>query len=179
VDFKTIAQNMYPYWILGALVISAVIIAGKKHLLRVEAKPVLKWIIFLGVVTSWRLLLTKLVGYSGVHTSTQGVAMIPPIASLTVFWEDACHGLPILLLRDFIGTRKWWAKIINWSALLLVMTAFGLGHLYQSVWIALLLCFYIPYSVRCGRQYGFGTVMICHTLYDLVTLIFVKYFMGI
>ena len=176
-DLKTMAENMYPFWILGIMVIGAVIAAGKKHLLRVEMKPVVNWSIFLVLLTLWRMLVAKLSAYHGMH-GTEETFIIPWTASFTVFWEDACHGLPILLLRQLIGVHRWWAKILNWSLLILTMISFGMGHLYQGVLPALILCFYVPYSIRCGKKYGFGTVMVCHSLYDLVTLIFIQYLSG-
>jgi hypothetical protein len=169
---------MYPFWILGVLVILSVLKSGKKFLLRVKVKPVLKWCAFLIGLTVVRVALLKLAGYAGIHGPPQGLMMIPWAASLTVFWEDVCHGLPLVILQKLIGRKRWWAKALNSIALSIVMLSFGLGHLYQGPLVALLLCFYIPYSMKLGKQYGFGTVMVCHTLYDLVTFLFVKFFLG-
>jgi hypothetical protein len=168
---------MYPFWILGILVMWAVIAAGKKQLLKVEFKPVVKWCTFLALLTVWRIMMAKLASYNGIHDAEPFI--IPWMASFTVFWEDACHGLPVLLLRQLIGVHKWWAKILNFIMLAVTMFSFGLGHLYQGLVPAMILCMYIPYSIRCGKKYGFGTVMICHMLYDLVTLLFVQYLAGI
>lgn len=177
-DFKTIAEFMYPFWILGALVILSVIAAGQKRLLRVEAKPVLKWIGVLVCTTGFRIFLEKVLHFHGFFGPPKGLSLIPWTASFTVFWEDACHGLPLVLLRKMIGNTKKWAKAVNMSALILVMLSFGLGHLYQGLMVPILLAFYIPYSIKIGKEYGFGTVIVCHTLYDMVTFLFVKYFMG-
>jgi len=176
-DLKTIAENMYPFWILGVMVMGAVIAAGRKNLLRVETKPVINWSIFLVLLTVWRIMVAKFASYHGMQ-GTEETFVIPWAASFTVFWEDACHGLPVLLLRQLIGVHRWWAKILNFAMLLITMLSFGMGHLYQGVLPALILCFYVPYSIRCGKKYGFGTVMACHMLYDLVTLLFIQYFSG-
>src|ERR1700687_1431645 len=50
-EFKTIAELLYPYWLLGIAIIFAVICAGQKNLLRIEKKPVKKWISFLAFIT--------------------------------------------------------------------------------------------------------------------------------
>lgn len=175
-DFQTIATYMYPYWILGVLVIMAVIAAGQKHLVRVEARPVFNWCVFLIVMTAIRLFLLNCFGFQGITGPPIGLKMIPWTAALTVFWEDACHGLPLLILSNMIGDKKRWAKAVNALALVLVSISFGIGHLYQGPFVALLLCFYVSSSINYGKKYGFGTVMLCHTLFDLVTFLYVKYF---
>jgi hypothetical protein len=174
---KMIAEMMWPMWALGVLVFSAAMIAGKKKMLRVEKKPLLKWIGFLVFVTAIRMVMYKIASYNGIEGPKGGVTLIPPLASLTTFWEDLAHGFPLLILRQLIGNTKKWAKVANWAALILTMVSFGLGHTYQSVPIAMLLSFYIPYSVGCAERNGMGTVIIGHSLYDLVTLMFVQYFL--
>jgi len=177
-DFKTIAEAMYPYWILGTIVIGLVIAAGQKNLLRFELKPILKWMAFLVGITAWRYAMVKMLGTETLGDPNAGANMLPWTASLTVFWEDACHGLPLLVLRNLIGTKKWWAKAINYPLLLLTMFEFGAGHLYQGLFASILLSMYVPYSIRCGKKYGFGTVILCHMLYDATTMLFIKFMFG-
>ena len=178
-DFKTIAESMYPFWMIGTIVIAMVLAAGKKNVLRIERKPVLVWGACMVLLVGWRIFLDKVIGYHGSQMAVQGMLTIPWTASFTVFWEDACHGLPLLLLQDLIGKKKRWAKVLYGVVLTTIMVAFGLGHLYQGIFPALLLCMYIPYSVDVGRRYGFGTIIICHMLYDLSTLLFVHYLVGL
>ena len=177
-DFRTIAEFMYPYWILGALVMMAVVCAGQRRLLRIELKPILKWCLCLILITAIRLFLLNTFDYSGLFGKPTGLMMIPWVASFTVFWEDACHGLPLVILGSLIGTERRWARAVNKLAMILVSVSFGLGHLYQGPLVELILSFYVSYSVKYGKKYGFGTVIICHTLFDLVTFLFIKYFMG-
>jgi hypothetical protein len=143
----------------------------------VEAKPVLKWCGVLALTTCIRIFLEKVLHFPGLFGPPQGLNLIPWTASFTVFWEDMAHGLPLLILRNLIGYDKRWNKTINNIALTIVMLSFGLGHIYQGLLVPILLAFYIPYSVKVGKEYGFGTIAICHILYDLTTLLFVKYFM--
>lgn len=162
---------MYPYWILGILVIYAVWFSSNRYFLRITKKPIIKWIRFLAIVTLIRIILFKFL--LGAHLESPGVVIPLPIA-FTVFWEDACHGLPLALFKKMIGNNKW-LKPLYWVLMAIVMVEFGFGHLYQGVVPAMFLTLYVPYSVKMGEKHGFGTVMIGHILYDLATMLFVKY----
>ena len=175
-EFKTIAELLYPYWLLGIAIIFAVICAGQKNLLRIEKKPVKKWISFLAFITVFRFLLSKLLDFHGIG-SPNNFNFLPWYVSLTVFWEDVAHGLPLVILKKLIGT-KWWTNFIHLPLLAVVMIEFGLGHAYQGLFAMALLSFYVPYSMRVGTKYGFGTVILCHVLYDAATLLFVQYILG-
>lgn len=177
-DLKTFAEHMYPFWILGVMVLGLVIAAGQKHILRIERKPVLKWFAFLGIITAIRFLACKFFHLQGMGSSANQITALPPLVALTVWWEDLCHTVPLFIFRKLIGNNKWWTKLLHSILMTAVMVEFGLGHLYQSVLAAFLLSFYIPYTLKKGEQYGFGTIMICHVTYDFVTLIFVRYLLG-
>lgn len=172
-NFTTFASNMYPFWILGVVIMGITTAAGYKHLLRVEKKPIVKWGLFLFYVTLWRLFMSKILNFHGV-SNPQSISILPIATAFTVFWEDACHGLPLLILKKATKNRRW-AKPIYWILLLIIMTEFGLGHIYQGPLAAIVLSFYIPYSIKVGEKYGFGTVIFCHMMYDLVTLLFIHY----
>lgn len=173
-DLKTFASNMWPYWILGVMVMATVLAAGQKHLLRVEKKPLMKWIAFLGAITLWRFFITSIFPF---HAPSNMVTSMSPLIAFTVFWEDLCHSLPLLILRKLIGVNKW-TRPIHFLLMCIVMLEFGLGHLYQGPMAAFLLSFYIPYAVRKGDEHGFGTIMIGHMLYDFVTFLFVRHLLG-
>jgi hypothetical protein len=113
-----------------------------------------------------------------IKDAANNIKIIPLMATLTVAWEDCCHGMLLLLLRKWIGTQKWWTFPIHGIATLILMTEFGFGHLYQGLFAALLLSLYVPYSIRLGKQYGWGTVMICHTLFDFSTILTMKLLVG-
>ena len=172
--FKEFALRMYPFWILGILVIGAVIASGNKNLLRIEKSSVIKWVKFLMVITVLRTVLYKLMLHPYLDSAIKSAHFLPCTVAFTVFWEDAVHGLPLLILRKLIGVNKWTIPI-HFILTLLFMVEFGLGHVYQGPLMALILSFYIPYSVKLGDRRGFGTVMICHVLYDFFTLFFVKF----
>jgi hypothetical protein len=152
--------------------------AGYKILIRVEKPAILKFITFLGILTLYRVIIFTLFPHFGpFENSAHNVMQIPWPLTLTVFWEDACHGLPLLLLRHLIGTKKWtWP--IHGLATAMVMLEFGLGHVYQGLAAAAMLSLYIPYSIMMGKKVGFGTVMIAHTLFDLTTILTLKCLVG-
>lgn len=162
---------MYPYWILGILVMLAVISSGNANLIRIDKTALKKWILFLACVTVWRVLMTKLLHFNGLGYSKLLGPPLPVLTAFTVFWEDACHGLPLLILRKLVAGKKW-LKPLYYLALSAVMIEFGIGHLYQGVLAGFILALYIPYSIDKGEQYGFGTVMLGHMAYDLVTLLY-------
>lgn len=177
-NIKSLILTMYPYWILGAAVIWATIKAGYADAVRVEKKAIFNWLKFLGSITLYRIVLFKLFpNISMFRDAAHSILQIPWPMTLTVFWEDACHGLPLLLLQRLIGTKKWtWP--IHGILTALVMLEFGMGHVYQGLFAAILLSCYVPYSIKMGKKVGFGTVMVCHTLYDLVTILTLKLLIG-
>lgn len=169
---------MYPCWLLGAAVIWATVKAGYGNLVRVERPAIMNFVRFLCVVTLYRIALFKLFPHAHmIEEAGKNLSLIPWPLTLTVFWEDACHGLPLLLLRQFLGTKKWTWPIHGFLTLM-VMLEFGLGHVYQGLLPAALLSLYVPYSIRLGKKYGFGTVMLGHTLWDLSTIISIKFILG-
>lgn len=170
------ALTMYPYWIMGAFMVWATLRTRSKDLVRVEIPAVFNWVRFLITITFLRILVIKLFP-AQFHEATKDMTDIPWPLTLTVFWEDAMHGLPLVLIRRFLGTAKWtWP--IHGILMAIVMLEFGLGHVYQGVPAAMLLSLYIPVSMNLGKKYGFGTVMIGHTLYDLFTVLTLKMMMG-
>lgn len=178
-SFADIALKMFPYWIMGIFMLCAVYRSKYKDLLRVEWKPILKWTLFLCGLTIYRSLMFKYF-YDTIklHDASSGAMIIPWQMTLTVFWEDACHGLPLAIFSLYLGQDKIWKKILTWATVVLFMVSFGLGHVYQGYTAAIFLSFYIPYTFKKGQEIGFGTIMICHTLYDLVTILTLKMFLG-
>lgn len=177
--FKDVVLSMWQYWAMGGAMLAATAYAGYSEFIRVEKKAVVKFAMFMALVTLWRLIsMTFLLKIPAMRHAAENVTIIPIPATLTVFWEDACHGLPLLLVQTALGMDKLYKKIINYVILAVVMFSFGSGHLYQGTAASLMLMLYIPYSIRFGKKYGFGTVMICHTLYDLLTIVTIKYSLG-
>lgn len=177
-NFKQWALDMYPFWILGIGVICAVMSTKQKSLLRINKVVLLDWIRFLVTVTIIRFCLYKLFPSSFIFHSIKHANFLPFGVGLTVFWEDAVHGLPLLILRKLIGSGKW-AKKLHILLLCMFMVEFGIGHMYQGILQAVALSFYVPYSIKIGEKHGFGTVMIGHMLYDSFSMFFVRCLMGL
>ena len=180
-NLKEIALDLWPGWLMGLIMITMVLRSSYSALLRIEKKPILSWIGILVMSTALRMAVFYAFLKSGLPTDAikaklAGVSSIPWPAALGVFWEDACHSLPLVILGSMWPSK--WAMPLRIIALMIVMTAFGLGHIYQGLGAACLLAFYIPLSMKMGKKYGFGTVIICHTLYDLFTIFLVKWMVG-
>lgn len=176
--FLEFAQMQYHNWILGLLIMLVVYFSDYRNLLRVEWKPIVKWIKLIGILTVYRIIVFKIFeGNATLESMTSGAKTIPWEVSFTVFWEDAVHGLPLAILAIWLGMDKWWKKAIIWTAITVVAISFGLGHMYQGLLAAFLLSFYVPFTFKKGQEFGFGTVMICHMLYDLVTILTLQNFL--
>jgi hypothetical protein len=176
--FKEIALNMWPCWALGAYMLYATAKSQFKDLLRIEKKPLIKWSVFLLFLTVYRILTVKYLAETEMYKDAlKNVAVIPWQATLTVFWEDACHTLPLVLLRRMLGT-KWYMLPVHFLLLALVTLSFGSGHIYQGYIVSAFLMLYIPFTMKLGEKYGFGTIMAGHTLYDLSTILAIKWMLG-
>lgn len=179
-SIQEIILRMYPYWFLGLFMLYYTYNSKHRDLLRVDFKAVGKWTVFVCLLGLWRYFALKYLPMPGAIThGLQGVLLIPWQMTLTVFWEDMCHGVPLVLLERFLSKKKIkHSKWIMRLSTLVVMCSFGLGHLYQGMIAALMLSLYIPYSIKIGKEKGFGTVMICHTLFDLTTIISIRMALG-
>lgn len=177
--FQEMALRMFPYWIMGIFMLFVTYQSKHRDLLRFEWKPAMKFMGFLGILTAYRAIMFHFFSDNAtLQDMTSGAMIIPWQATLTVFWEDACHSLPLVILARALGNDKWWKKGLIWAAIAMVMVSFGLGHIYQGYIAAALLSFYIPFTFKKGQEVGFGTVMVCHTLYDLVTILTLQFFLG-
>ncbi len=177
--FQEIAIKMFPYWLMGFFMLFATYQSSHRDLLRVDFKAIAKWILILGGLTIYRyIVFTIFQDNPKLHDMVSGASMIPWQATLTVFWEDMCHTVPLVILSRWLGDDKLWKKALSWASIALVMVSFGLGHVYQGYFAALFLSLYIPFTYKKGQEVGFGTIMICHTLYDLVTILAIQTFLG-
>lgn len=177
--FTEMALRMYPYWILGLFMMYATYCSKYRNLLRIEWPKLTKFMFFLGFITIYRVIVFKVfAGHDFIRDATSGVTTIPLMATLTVFWEDCAHALPLAIFSLFLGMDSLWKKILTYLVITMVAVSFGLGHVYQGYFAAFLLSFYIPYTFKKGQEVGFGTVMIAHVLYDFITLLTVKNLLG-
>lgn len=177
--FTDFALHMYPYWLMGLFMLFITWKSGNKDLLRIELPVVKNWLRFMVIASLYRFVILKFAPHvlPGASEAIKNVTTIPWPATLTVFWEDACHCIPLVLLNRLIGD-KWYAAPVHFLAMGFVMLSFASGHLYQGIIPAIFLSAYIPFSVIVGQRRGFGTMMVNHTLYDFFTIVTLKMLVG-
>lgn len=173
-----VALDMWPCWALGILMLTLTWKSEYRNLIRVEPKGVLKFAKTLAMIIVLRMLMLKFIYPEAMVESARYMSHLIPWQSLLgTFWEDACHTLPLALAGCMWGASKWYPKLSK-VALVLVALSFGSGHIYQGIVPAVAICFYIPVTLKLGKKYGFGTVMLCHIMYDLATLLSIKWMLG-
>jgi hypothetical protein len=171
------ASNMYPYWILGVGVICAVLFTKERGLLRINWKAIIDWGKLLILAVSIRFVLYKIFPHFFIFENMGETSTVPWITVFTVFWEDAAHALPLLLLRKLIGDGKK-ASLLFIVFMCLSMLDFSQGHLYQGPVVAAMAGIYVPLSLFIGERLGFGTMMIGHIMFDISSILFVRCLMG-
>jgi hypothetical protein len=178
VSLKEIALDLWPCWMLGIMMLIATFNSNHRDLLRVDISGLLRFAKMMVMVTAFRFFIFKVIAPHDMLDNVRSmVHLIPWQATLGVFWEDAVHVLPLVILGRMFGDRKWY-KYISWPLLAMVMCSFGAGHTYQGLVAAIGLSFYIPFSMKMGKKYGFGTVMLSHMMYDLITLLSLAWMVG-
>ena len=149
----------------------AVRFTSEKDLFRISWDKISQFVGFLALIFTWRLLQANFLYTTGLMEQfPQNPVGMPFWTMGLVFWEDFFFAVPIYFICKHM-THKW----LKFSLIFAISALFGLGHLYQG-WEAVFILAFMPYFVtyRYGKQYGFGTTMICHILYDVSTVIFIK-----
>lgn len=175
-DIKTAVLHYYPYWILGIIMVIATLCSEHKDLMEVKPKSLLKFLRTMLTVTAFRCVMMYF--FPPTLASAAPILKIPLWLTATVGWEDAAHTLPLALAARFLGDKVP-AKVMIWALTAMMMVSFGLGHVYQGVFSACMISFYIPVVTNLGKKHGFGTVMLCHMMYDFITLLTVRLFLGL
>mgnify|MGYP003332928607 CR=1 FL=1 len=156
---------------IGIAIMIAVRFSKEREILRVEWDKVAQFLAFMVMLTLFRTYLIDLMMYLN---PDQSLPALPGEISGTkwtlglVFWEDAFFGIPVYFLSKYVK-NKW----LKWPAIVAISLLFGSGHLYQGP-TGMLLSLY-PYfiSKKYGERNGFGTVMLCHIMYDSFTAFWV------
>jgi hypothetical protein len=168
-------SRMFPFYIFGILMLYATYKSDYKSLLRIDFASLKKFSIIVVLMNLLRMAVSFLI--IGIHQRSQSASFLPWQTTLLVFWEDAFFTLPLAILYTRLNEKKWF-KFLYYPAILSSMIAFGSGHVYQGVLPAMVISLYIPYTIKLGREHGFGTIMAGHILYDLVTIMSVKLICG-
>lgn len=175
-DVKTAILHYYPYWILGILMIVATLFSEFKDLMVIKPKSIWSFTKIMAKVTVFRSVLMYF--FPPTLASVAPVLKIPLWLTGTVFWEDAAHTLPLAIAARILGNTLP-AKVMVWLLTAIMMVSFGLGHTYQGILTACMISFYIPIVTNLGKKHGFGTVMVCHCMYDFITLLTIRLFLGL
>lgn len=175
---QEIAMHLWPCWLMGLVMIMAVLFSEHRDLLRVSLSGLGRFLKSMAIITAFRFLILKfLTSAFALDNIKEMVRMIPWQATSFVYWEDAVHVLPLVIFARMFSGKSWY-KWAQWPLLVAVMVSFGSGHLYQGVLAACGISFYIPFSKKMGEKYGFGTVMLCHIMYDMTTLLTLAWIVG-
>lgn len=158
---------MFTGMMLTGILITIYCFFFQEQLIRVEWDNVAKF--------SGLLLLAAALRFSIMSLTPQEPSITPGFENvIMVFWEDAFFSLfCIYFIKDYLKlSKKFWLPIAIASGFV-----FGIGHLYQGLLVASIISF-APFfiSYRFGKKFGWGTMMICHILYDFTTLLTVKLF---
>ncbi len=175
---QEIAMQLWPFWLLGLMMIITVLCSEHRDLLTVKFKGVLYFLRVMILVSVYRYVIFRFIAPASTLAGAKSmVGFIPWQATFGVFWEDAVYVLPLVILARLYSDKTWY-KYVKWPLLILTMISFGSGHMYQGVLASIGLCFCIPFSKKMGMKYGFGTVMACHILYDMITILTLGWIVG-
>jgi len=154
---------------IGLLILLLVAIRDR-HILKIDLKAVQTFITLMILLTFFRFTMASVLAEMGVNVAqiNKGLAHIPFWRLALVFWEDAFFAIPIYYMKD-----KWkWSRYLWMPVVAILSVTFAIGHIYQGQW-AFFATLLVPYVIwyRYGKRFGFGTVMICHILFDQMTIL--------
>jgi hypothetical protein len=155
---------------LGALFIGAALSLSPR-ILRIHASIVLKGFCFILISCILKIILFSYVKYIP-PGMLEFIGMVNLPDLFIVFLEDALHTLPLLLL-DRIGTK--WSKYLKFLFFPMSVVVFSIGHAYQGIQGAIISLIYVPMTYKFAKDYGLGTVMSLHIIWD-VTIYFSSLF---
>ena len=160
---------MWLFYIIGAIYLGMV---ARKHpdLCRLSFRPILTFLKYMVFITSLRMLMFILM-QSQPHSAAMDSLSLCSV--LGVFWEDAVFCLPLLVMDKLKVSRY-----LKYISIALSSLIFATGHLaYSPMWATITLLYIPCISYRFGKKHGILTVMVCHILFDLITLITYRLFL--
>jgi hypothetical protein len=177
-NISEVAERMWPAWAMGLVMLALVKNSKHANLLKVDKSGLLRFAKWMVVITLIRFVMLKLLAPEEMLESIRStVNFLPWQTTLGVFWEDMCHTVPLVILGRMYAKEKWY-QYARLPLLAMVMFSFGSGHMYQGVLASCMLSLYIPITMKLGKKWGFGTVMLCHMFYDMATLLTLKWIVG-
>jgi len=91
---------------------------------------------------------------------------VPLWVFFMVFWEDLVFTMPILHMKKR-GVRKRFL----YPVMALSFGVFTVSHLYQGLMGLSSIIYIYWFSYKGGQEFGLGTVMVLHVLFDVVTIL--------
>lgn len=142
---------------------------------RVKLASVWKFFLVMMAITAFRFIVHKTVGLPiRPENDASPMYTIQIIYLFSVFWEDAVFTLPIL-----VADKLKAPNLLKMGMFALSSIAFASGHIDYGLPWAFLTLFYVPFiSYKYGKENGLGTVMVCHVLYDLITILSFRYLLS-
>ena len=142
-----------------------------KHDLRIQWNSVASFFAFVIFVCLIRM---GIVSFLSNGTYTPETSNIQFWQYIMVFWEDLFFSFSLFLVAKLLHKIGWnfYSKSMFYSLTIALSVIFASGHIYEGYVAASLILFY-PYfvSYRCGLKYGWGTIMVCHIMYDCITVL--------
>ena len=177
-DVKQVADGLIPAWCMGIWMMYLIWNSDHKDLLRVSKTGLMKFAKILLTITIFRVFYISVIAPDEVLVGMRSIGdMIPWQTLFGVFWEDMCHAVPLVLLGTMIQGKKW-LKPLYMMLIAAISVSFGLGHSYEGLQSVVMMTAYVPITMRLGKKYGFGTIMLCHIAYDLLTFFTFKTIAG-
>ena len=177
-DAKQAADGLFPCWCLGLWVTYLVWNSDHRGLLKISKEGLLKFARFLAVATVVRVFYLSIIAPDAFIAMIRHSTQIMPWQTMFgTYWEDACQALPLVILGSMIEGKRW-LKPLYFMLIAGMSITFGISHSYEGLQAMIVMSLYIPFTMRLGKKYGFGTVMICHVVYDLLTYFTFKIITG-
>lgn len=168
-DVKQVADGLFPCWCMGLWMMYLVYNSDHKDLLKVSKEGLFKFARFLGVVTAARIFYLSMIAPDAtLEAIRHSTDMMPWQTMFGVYWEDMCNTIPLVILGTMIAGKKY-LKPLYLALMTAMCLTFGALHAYEGLQAMIVMAMYIPFTIRLGKKYGFGTVMLCHIAYDLIT----------
>jgi hypothetical protein len=169
---------------LAPLILSIVFLGiayfKNKNLMRIDKPFVKKVLVYIFIAKLISIGFTDLMvtlGYVDKYSLLNATkSPMPFFWFFMVFWEDGFYGLTIYYLKEVNKTLPEIVKTILISG---ICFKFMLGHLYQGSigMMAIIYPFYLSYTY--GKRHGFGSVMVLHILFDLISFMMYNFYVKV
>lgn len=163
------------YFILVGIAVVCIIalqFTKEKKIMRISWDKVAQFCGFMVLLTILRIASYDFMLQNGIIKELPG--MYPEILAnrwtlVLVFWEDLFFGVPLYFIHKYFKSPIM--RRLKWPLTILISMIFGMGHAYQGIY-GMLVTSTFPYFIsrKYGERHGFGTMAICHILYDNITV---------